>query len=221
MTEKKDIRRVLASAVLCGAAVLGLQGCAEVAFGTAVASGFVVTDRRTVGTQTDDKRITIKGELRAAKLVGEAGHTNVVSFNRKVLITGEVQDEAMKTAVEREIANIDGVKSVVNELAVGPVSGLMVRSDDTYITTKVLASFVDAKDLYSNAFKVVTEQGTVYLMGRVTQREGARAAEIASSVGGVKRVVKVYDYITEAQLKQISMQRKQAAPAPVDEEEME
>ncbi len=217
MTDRKDIRRKLASAVLCGVVLLGLQGCAEMMLGTAVAGSFVAIDRRTLGTQTDDKSILIKGELRAADLVGDAGHVNVVSFNRKVLITGEVRDEAMKTDVAREMAQIGGVNSVVNELTIGPVSTLMARSEDTYITTKVLANFVDAKDIYSNAFKVVTERGTVYLMGRVTQREGARGAEIASGLSGVRRVVKVYDYITEEELRQLSVKRQQAT-APVEGE---
>lgn len=220
MIEKKDIRRMLASAVLCGVVLLGLQGCAEMVLGTAVVGGFAATDRRTLGAQTDDKSLLVKGELRASELVGDAGHVNVASFNRKVLITGEVRDEAMKAAVEREMAQIDGVKSVVNELTIGPTSSLMARSEDAYITTKVLANFVDAKDIFSNSFKVVTEQRTVYLMGRVTQREGVRGAEIASSLSGVKRVVKVYDYITEEELRQLSVKRQQAS-APVEDEEGE
>lgn len=212
MTDKNNIRRTLASAVLIGFVLAGLQGCAQMVAGAAVATGFAATDRRTIGVQTDDKSITIKGELQATELVGDNGHINVVSFNRKVLITGEVKDEALATVVENKLSEIDGVRSVVNELKVRPVSSFIGRSEDAYITTKVLAHFVDAKDIYSNSFKIVTEQGTVYLMGRVTQREGMRGAEIASSISGVERVVKLFDYITEEQLEQFSQQSNQAQP---------
>jgi osmotically-inducible protein OsmY len=146
----------------------------------------------------------LKGEVRAANLVGDQGHVNVASFNRKVLLTGEVRDEAMKAAVEREIAGIEGVQSIVNELAVAGLASYTSRANDSLITSKVAASFVDAKDLFANSLKVVTERGTVYLMGRVTQREGDRAADIASGVSGVQKVVKVYEYISEDELKRLS-----------------
>lgn len=196
--------RPLAALVLCGALVTSLQGCVEMAVGTAVVGTLAATDRRTFGAQTEDKTILVKGETRVANLVGSAGHVNVTSFNRKVLLTGEVRDEAMRAAVEREVSNIEGVQSIVNDLEIGPVSSFTARSNDSLITGKVKASFVDAKDLYANAIKVVTERGIVYLMGRVTQREGQLAADVARGVSGVKKVVKVFEYISEDDLRQLT-----------------
>jgi osmotically-inducible protein OsmY len=197
-------RRALAAAAVCGMAMLGLQGCVEMAVGSAVVGTLAATDRRTLGAQTEDKTIVVKGEARAANLVGDAGHVNVASFNRKVLLTGEVKDEAMKQAVEREISGIEGVVSVVNDFEVGGVSSLTSRSNDSLITGKVKASFVDTKDLYANSIKVVTERGIVYLMGRVTPREANLATEVARGVSGVHKVVKVFEYITEDDLKQMT-----------------
>ncbi len=195
------MRRVLATAAMCGVAAVTLQGCVEMAVGTAVVGTLAATDRRTFGAQTEDKAILFKGETRVAQLVGGAGHVNVASFNRRVLLTGEVRDEAMKQAVEREVTAIEGVQSVINDLEIGGITSMTSRSNDSLITGKVKASFIDTRDLYSNAIKVVTERGTVYLMGRVTPREGQLAGEVARGVGGVRKVVKVFEYITEDELK--------------------
>lgn len=198
------VTRPLAAVVLCGAIITSLQGCVEMAVGSAVVGTLAATDRRTFGAQTEDKAILFKGETRVANLVGSAGHVNVASFNRKVLLTGEVRDEAMKEAVEREVANIEGVQAIVNDLEIGGTSSFTARSNDSLITGKVKASFVDAKDLYANSIKVVTERGVVYLMGRVTQREGQLAADVARGVSGVRKVVKVFEYITEDDLRQLT-----------------
>lgn len=194
----------MAGVALCGAVVISLQGCVELAIGTAVMGTLAATDRRTFGAQTEDKAIAIKGETRIPGIVGDAGHVNVTSFNRRVLLTGEVRDEQMKAAVEREIAAIEGVESIVNELAIAGTSSFTSRSNDTLITGKVKASFVDTRDLYANSIKVVTERGVVYLMGRVTQREGDLAGEVARGVGGVQKVVKIFEYISEDELKQLT-----------------
>jgi osmotically-inducible protein OsmY len=207
----QGMRRPLATLVLCGVVATSLQGCIEMAIGTAVMGTLAATDRRTFGAQTEDKAITVKGEARAASLVGNAGHVNVASFNRKVLLTGEVRDEAMKSAVEREMAAIQGVTAIVNELEVSGSSSYTARSNDSIITGKVKASFVDSTELFANSIKVVTERGIVYLMGRVTQREGQLAANLASGVGGVQKVVKVFEYISDDDLKNLSTQQGQAA----------
>lgn len=198
------MRRPLATLVLCGAVAAALQGCIGMAIGGAVMGTLAATDRRTFGAQTEDKSIALKGETRIPNLVGGVGHVNISSFNRKVLLTGEVRDEAMKAAVEREVAAIESVQSIVNELVVAAPSSFASRSNDTFITGKVKASFVDTRDLYANSIKVVTERGVVYLMGRVTPREGQLAGEVARSVDGVQKVVKVFEYITDHELKQLS-----------------
>ena len=204
MINWQRVKRPLAVIALCGAVSVSLQGCIEMMIGGAVMGTIAATDRRTFGAQTEDKAIAIKGETRIANLVGSAGHVNVASFNRQVLLTGEVRDEEMKSAAGREAETIEAVKSVVNELEIAGLSSYTSRSSDTLITGKVKASFVDAQDLYANSIKVVTERGTVYLMGRVTQREGTLAARIASGVSGVHKVVKVFEYISEQELKELS-----------------
>jgi osmotically-inducible protein OsmY len=207
----QSMRRPLATLVLCGAIATSLQGCIEMAIGTAVMGTLAATDRRTFGAQTEDKAITVKGEARLPSLVGNAGHVNVASFNRKVLLTGEVRDEAMKAAVEREMASISGVASIVNELEVMGTSSYTARSNDSIITGKVKASFVDSSELYANSIKVVTERGIVYLMGRVTQREGQLAANLASGIGGVQKVVKVFEYLSDDDLKNLGTQQQTQA----------
>lgn len=200
----KKAARPLAMISLCCAAVVSLQGCVEMMVGSAVIGTFAATDRRTFGAQTEDKTIVLKGENRVARALGDAAHVNVSSFNRRALLTGEVADEQAKTTAEREVRAIEGVQAVSNELQISGLSNYSSRSSDALITTKVKASFVDTKDLYGSAFKVVTEAGVVYLMGRVTQREGDLAGEVARGVSGVRQVVKVFEYIGEAELKEMT-----------------
>jgi osmotically-inducible protein OsmY len=159
-----------------------------------------VTDRRTSGAQIEDQAIEFKALNRVRDILGDRGHVNVVSYGRQVLITGEVPTDADKVAVAQTVSRIENVHSIVDELAVMAPSSITGRSNDTILTSKVKASLVDAKDIMANAFKVVTERGTVYLMGRVTEREANRAADVARSVPGVQKVVKVFDIVSEAEL---------------------
>ena len=185
------------------AAVLATQliaGCAPLVLGGAVVGGMVAADRRTSGAQLEDQSIELKSINRISALVGERGHVNVTSYNRMVLITGEVATEADKAAVEQAVGQIDNVRSIVNELAVMPPTSIGSRSNDVVLTSKVKASLIDAKDLQANAFKVVTERGQVFLMGRVTEREAARASDVARSISGVQKVIRVFEIVTEAQL---------------------
>ncbi len=204
MIDWQAMRRPVAATLLCGVLVTGLQGCVGMAVGGVVAGTLAATDRRTLGAQTEDRGIVLKGESRMSKLVGDAGHVNVNSFNRTVLLTGEVRDAQMKEAAAREMGAVEGVQSVINELEIAGPTSLTSRSSDAMITGKVKASFVDAKDIFANSFKVVTERGVVYLMGRVTEREGKRAGEIASGVSGVRKVIKLFDYLSEDELKSMS-----------------
>jgi osmotically-inducible protein OsmY len=208
---KTRLTSTLSKAVLCGALLASLSGCVEMMVGSAVIGAVATADRRTLGAQTEDKAITVKAEIRVAKLVGDAGHVNIASFNRKVLITGEVRDEAMKAAVEREVKGIDNILSVSNELEIAGPSSYTSRSSDALITGKVKASLVDKKTVSAVSFKVVTERGNVYLMGIVTQREGNIAAQVAQGVSGVQRVVKIFEYISEEDLKAMQPQSAQAS----------
>jgi len=199
------VRRPLAAVALCGMVAISLQGCLGLAVGGAVMGTLAATDRRTLGSQTEDKAIALKAIDRVANVQGaNSNHVNVTSFNRKVLLTGEVHDAQAKAAVEREVAGIAGVQSIVNELTVAGASSFTARSNDSLLTGKVKASFVDDKVIYANSIKVVTERSIVYLMGRVTPAEGARAASIASGVSGVQKVIKVFEYITDAELQDLT-----------------
>jgi osmotically-inducible protein OsmY len=171
-------------------------------------TGVVATDRRTAGTLVEDESIEIKVASAVRKEMGERIHLNVTSFNRQVLLSGEVRTAADKERAEKLAQSQENVNSVVNDLAVMPVSSLTQRSKDTVTTGRVKAAFVDAKDLQVNAFKVVTERGIVYLMGRVTAREAKRATDIARSIGGVTKVVRVFDEISEQELQRLSRPTK-------------
>jgi osmotically-inducible protein OsmY len=192
---------MLAAATLGGCVALAVGGAA---FGTAL----VLTDRRTTGVQVEDQSIELKSRTRIREVIADRGRVNTTSFNRMVLITGEVPTEADRVAVEQAIARIENVRSTVNDLAVMESISLGQRSSDTILTSKVKATFVDAKDLQSQAFKVVTERGTVYLLGRVTEREASRAAELARSISGVQKVVRVFEILTEAELATLGDQKK-------------
>lgn len=208
---KKNVSRPLAAWAAALAATSLLGACAPLLVGGAVAgAAFMVTDRRTSGTQVEDQTIELKALTRVRETLGDRGHVNTTSYNRLVLLTGEVPSEADKAAIEQAISRIEGVKSVVNELGVMGSSSVTSRSNDTILTSKVKASFIDAKDVFANAIKTVTERGTVYLMGRVTEREANRASDIARGVAGVQRVVRVFEVITEAEL--ADLQPKQAQP---------
>jgi len=194
-----SLRLTALLAALVAATTLG--ACAPLLLGGAiVGSSIVVTDRRTSGTQVDDQGIELKGIRKVNDAIGDRGSVSVTSYNRVVLLTGTVLAEADKAAVERAAASIENVKSVVNEVAVGTAASFGNRSNDTLLTSKVKASFVDAKDVQVNAYKVVTERGIVYLLGRVTEREASRASDIARGVSGVQKVVRVFEIVSEAEL---------------------
>ncbi|RCX11917.1 BON domain-containing protein [Extensimonas vulgaris] len=182
---------------------LGLSACAPVVLGGAAMTGMVAADRRTAGTQLEDERIELIATNRLNELLGERGHVNVTSFNRRVLITGEVPTAQDRQRVEAAIAQIENVRGVVNDLAVMPNASLGQRSSDSWITGQVRAGIVDARDLSSSAFKVVTERGVVYLMGIVTQREAERVTEIARGVPGVAKVVRVFEIVSEDELRRL------------------
>ena len=207
---QRRFQRVALMALAAAAVVGSLSACVPLVVGGAVVGTLVVIDRRTSGTQLEDEGIEFRASNRIKEVIGDKGHVNVTSYNRQVLLTGEVPTAKDRELVEKAVAGVDNVRSVVNELAVMPNSTLTQRSNDTLITGKVKASFVDAKDISLNAFKIVTERNTVFLMGRVTPREVARATEIARGVGGVEKVVRVFEIISEDELA-----RYQAKPAPV------
>jgi len=213
MTVRPSIRLTVALSALAAASMLG--GCAPLLLGgAAFGTAMMVTDRRTSGAQVDDQAIELKSINRINEVIGERGRASATSFNRLVLITGEVPTETDKTNVEQSLSRIENVRSIVNELAIGPGASLGTRSNDTLLTSKVKASLIDAKDLQVNAFKVVTERGNVYLMGRVTEREATRATDLARTVSGVQKVVRVFEIVTDAELADAQPPKSDSPPPP-------
>ena len=198
--KQRQALSLLRLALLPALVAATLGGCAAVVVGGAAVTAMVATDRRTTGTQLEDQTIESKIATRTREIVGDRGHVNAVSYSRTVLLTGEVPGEADRSAIEQAVARIENVRSTVNELAVMAPTSMSSRSSDSVLTSKVKASYVDAKDLQVNSIKVVTERAVVYLMGRVTEREATRAADLARGVSGVQKVVRVFEILTEAEL---------------------
>lgn len=178
----------------------GLSACAPIMIGGAVMGSLMATDRRTSGTQIDDEGIELRAGSHIRENLGDRVRVNVTSYNRQVLLTGEVPSAQDKQLVEQVVSRVENVRSIVNELAILGNATLTQRSSDALVTGRVKAGMVDAKDLFANAFKVVTERGTTYLMGRVTQREADRATDIARGTPGVQKVVRVLEIISEEEL---------------------
>jgi len=202
----------LAAATLAAVTVsTSLTGCFPLLLGGAMVGGTAVyTDRRTSGTQLEDEAIELKASNRLSKELGERARVSVYSYNRLVLLTGEVSGKADKADVGRVVSGIDNVRSIVNEVTVVSAQPTNTVVSDALVTSKVKASLVDSKDIFAQSVKVVTERGTVYLMGRVTEREAHRATEIARGISGVDKVVRVFELISEAEL--ANMQKPSPPP---------
>ncbi len=184
---------------LAAALSASLQGCFLAIAGAAGGTALVATDRRTVGSQTEDREIQVKALSDISNKLPQSSHINVAVFNQRVLLTGEVPDDASKQRAGDIARGITNVDSVVNELAVQPASSFSSRANDSYLEGRVKAELISYKDISANDFKVVSERGTVYLMGLVTRQEGSTAADATSKVMGVQQVVKVYQYIQPGQ----------------------
>jgi osmotically-inducible protein OsmY len=202
----KSFQNVMASTLSAAALLSGLSACAPLMVGGAVMTGMVAVDRRTSGIQLEDEGIELRTAQGLRQNLGASAHVNVTSYNRQVLLTGEVATAAQKELADKLAQSQENVKAVANELTVQAASSLTQRSKDAIITGQIKALFVDAKDLQSTAFKVITENSVVFLMGRVTSREAQRATDIARSVSGVTKVVRVLDVISEEELKRLSAQ---------------
>ncbi len=198
-------QRLLTTMTLSACLGACLSACAPVMIGGFAMGTMMATDRRTTGTQVEDEGIELRGAGRIRDNLGERGHVNITSYSRQVLLTGEVPTAQDRQSVEQVASKVENVRSVVNEIAVMEITSLSQRSSDALITGKIKASLVDAKDLFASSFKVVTERGTTYLMGRVTQREADRATEIARGIDGVKKVVRLLEIISEEELKSMTI----------------
>ncbi len=195
----------IATLSLTLAAALATSACAPIIIGGAmVGSALVATDRRTSGTQLEDQTIEFKSASRIRNELGDKVHVSSNSYNRVLLLTGEANSEAARDQLTAIGKGVDGAQDVINEVEVMPASTLSSRANDTLVATKIKATLVDAKDLVSSAFEVVVERGNVYLMGRVTQREADRSSDLIRTIEGVKKVVRCFEIVTEAQLDQLA-----------------
>ncbi|MDK9701907.1 MAG: BON domain-containing protein [Sulfuritalea sp.] len=203
------LRNLLALA-LCAPILAGCFGAAAVGVG---AGALMLTDRRNPETYVSDEAMEIRALNRINEKYGDKVHVNVISYNRMMLLTGEVPTEAIKADAEKLASGVPNVKSISNELAIAGPSSYGGRSNDSYITSKVKARFVDAGKFQPNHVKVITEAGVVFLLGLVTQAEAAAAVEIARTTGGVQKVVRVFEIISPEQARAIDNTPPPAQPA--------
>ena len=181
-----------------------LSACAPLMLGGMAGTVIVATDRRTSGIQLEDEEIEFRASARIRDMFGDRAHVNVNSFNLQVLLTGEVPSDRDRQAVFKIVSEVENVRKVLNEIAIGPVSSYADRTHDVLLTSKVKAGIIDAKDLMVNTFKIVAEHGNIYLMGRVTPKEANRATEIARNVSGVNQVIRVFQLLSEEELRALN-----------------
>jgi len=172
-----------------------LQGCFPVIAAGAGAGALMAQDRRTSGAYIEDEAIEDKAVNRITTQYKNTVHVNVTSYNRNVLLSGEVPDQATKAQVERIVANIQNVGKIYNELTVGISSSLASRSNDSLVTSNVKMRFLNDKRFSATNVKVITENGVVYLLGIVNRREAEAASEVASASKGVSRVIQLFEYV--------------------------
>lgn len=191
---KFPLRELVLTALL-GLGVTQMTGCVPVVAVGAGTGVLMAEDRRTSGTYIEDEAIELKAGSRIRDAFGKEVHANVTSFNRRVLLTGEVPNDEARSKVKDIVVGVPNVKEVQNELIIGGVSTFGARSNDTYLTAKVKTRLFDDKRFNANHVKVVTEAGTTFLMGIVKREEGDAAAEVAAKTKGVTKVVKVFEYM--------------------------
>lgn len=203
------MKKSLIATLLIGATVLpALQGCLPVV-AAGVTSGVMATvDRRSLGVQTDDETIEWKANAQVGEKLGDKAHLNFTSYNRKVLMTGEVPNEEARSEAERIVSGLPNVQGVYNELVVGPASSYTNRSNDSFVTSKIKSRSVDAGKFNPLHVKVVTEAGSAFLLGIVTQAEADAAINVARTTSGVKKVINLMEIISPAKARELDVVQK-------------
>jgi osmotically-inducible protein OsmY len=199
-------RRRLLLGLAAAASLPALQGCFPLVAGGAAAGAVMAADRRTSGAYVEDEGIEWRAESALRDRMGDAVHVNVTSFNRNVLLTGEAPTEAHRAEIERVVSQVTNVRGITNEVQIAGIASLTSRSNDSVITSKVKARFVDAASFGAHHVKVVTEAGTVYLLGLVTRREADAATDVARTTSGVRKVVRVFEYLTDQEARRLDGQ---------------
>ncbi len=206
-------RRTLLTGLAAACILPSLQGCFPLVAGGATAATMMAVDRRTSGAYVEDEGIEWRTRARLREQLGDNANVSVTSYNRNVLLTGQVANEAMKAQAGRIASGVENVKGVINELVIGPVSTLSSRSNDALITSKVRARFVDHQLAGSQHVKVVTEAGTVFLLGIVTRTEADSTTQTARTTAGVQKVVRVFEYVTDEEALRLDRQPKEKGDA--------
>lgn len=200
----KNTRIRIASSLLLVSTLPAIQACVPLIAATGIGAGaLIIADRRSSGAYIDDESIGWKVEERIVQKFGSETHVNAVSYNRNVLLIGEVPDAATRAQVGRLAGEVVNVKGVVNEVVIGPASSAKSRANDTYLTSKIKARFVEANKFSANHVRVHASAGTAFLVGIVTRKEADDAAQIAATTSGVEKVVRVFEHIDESQAQQI------------------
>lgn len=202
-------RRALLTGLGAACILPALQGCFPLVAGGATAATMMAVDRRTSGAYVEDEGIEWRTRNRLREQLGDNANVSVTSYNRNVLLTGQVANEAAKAQAGRIATGVENVKGVINELVIGPVSTLSSRSNDALITSKVRARFVDHQLAGSQHVKVVTEAGTVFLLGIVTRTEADSTTQTARTTAGVQKVVRVFEYVTDEEALRLDRQPKE------------
>jgi len=213
---RTHIRKAIFAIALISGTVT-LQGCPLVLLGAAGSSILMATDRRILDVQAADRRIQIRAATLFTHHLPPDAHVSVTVFNQRVLLTGQAPHQAIRQRAEIIVRNIAGVHSIVNEIAIAPADRVRPRSNDAYLTAKVKTALIHDKVLSANSIKVVTDYRTVYLMGLVTTEEGRRAADIASRIRGITKVVKVFQYISRKEADRRSLNGRGASRIPVNQ----
>lgn len=209
------------SLLVLALAMPALQGCFPAVVAGAAVGVMSMHDRRTTGTQTDDETTEWRARGRVPEQFKAQSRVNFTSYNRRLLITGEVPSEEAKAAIEAEARRIEGVREIYNELVIAPASTLRQRSNDSFIDSKVKARLVDSNQVSANHIKVVTERGATYLMGVVNEREAGVAVSVARTTAGVRKVVNILEVLPDDEIRRLDEQAlgaRKTAPmaAPVE-----
>jgi osmotically-inducible protein OsmY len=202
MTSSVSFTGRLVASVLCVAA---LSACAPLMVGGALTGAMVAADRRSSGAQLDDQGIELRATNRLRDLLGDQARVSVTSYNRRVLLTGEAANQRVKDEAQAVVKAMDNVQSIFNELGITNSPSFSDKANDTLLTGRVKTGLVEIKELSANSFKVVSERGTVYLMGRVTALEADMATEVARTTKGAQRVVRVMEVLTPEEVTRLQL----------------
>lgn len=205
ISDVRTAARPLMLAAALSTAALSLSACVPLIVGGAAATtAVVVTDRRTSGIQLEDQNMAFKAQSQISQKLGDTARVNAMAYGGHLLLTGDVPTEEAKNQATAIAQGVENVKQVVNQLNVGPIASFSVRSNDTWLTSKVKTALLNTKYVPSGTIAVTADHSVVYLMGKLTQAEGEYASNAAADVGGVAKVVKLFETISREEAIRLS-----------------